>query len=66
MVLLWLETIPGMISIYFNLLTFVLQPSMCSILVDVPWELGKNVYRLLLDVVSYKCQLSVLQMLIGY
>ena len=42
--MLWLEKLLDMISIFFNLLRFDLQPKMWSILVNVPCALEKKVY----------------------
>lgn len=55
---LWSESMLCMMSILLNLLRHVLWPKMWSILVNVPHELGKNVYSVLLDGVVYKCQLD--------
>ena len=41
---LWSEEMLEVISILLNLLRFLLHPSMCSILENVPCALEKNVY----------------------
>ena len=56
---LWSEKILEIISILLNLLRLALCPKMWSILENVPCALKKNVYSVVLDVMSSKCPLSL-------
>lgn len=55
LITLWSER-RFMIS-FLNLLRCVLSSSMCSILVNIPWDLEKKYILLLLDEVIYRCLL---------
>ena len=56
---LWSEKVLEIISILLNLLRLALCPKMWSILENVPCALKKNVYSVVLDVMSSKCPLSL-------